>query len=257
MKHGFWLLNALLAWTMIFTSGSWAADCRISSNEARAAGSGQTYSTSFPATEEPLSEGGCWINGKTVGFDWADVLSSPGLAFGKDLPSHYADPTAVLTGTWDPDQEAEARIRVEKPLSGCCREVELRLRTTIAPHSITGYEIECSVSYTDPYLDIVRWNGPLNDFTYIGQEKTGCADGDVLKATALGDTVTVYRNSVKVLEAKDSQFSRGSPGIGFFDTTRGIWSKLGFSSSPTFGISSFSATDNMSFSPQVSEAAPR
>ena len=125
------------------------------------------------------------------------------MAFGKDLPTQYADPTAVLTGTWGPDQEAEARVRVEKPLSGCCREVELRLRTTVAPHSITGYEIMCSVASTDPYLTIARWNGPLNDFTYIGKAKIGCADGDVLKATVLGDTITAYRNSVEVLETKD------------------------------------------------------
>ena len=251
MNHRFWLLIALLAWTMIFSSGSWAGDCSTSSkatNGAKAAGSGQTYSTSFPTTEEPLSEGGCWINGKTMGLDWADVLTSPGLAFGKDLPSQYADPTAVLTGMWGSDQEAEAKIWVERPLSGCCREVELRLRTTIAPHLITGYEIMCSVAYTDPYLTIARWNGPLNDFTYIGRAKIGCADGDVLKAVALGDTITVYKNSVKVLEAKDSQFSSGgSPGIGFWDTTNSIWRKLGFRSSPTFGLSSFSATDQHQF----------
>ncbi len=251
MTNRFWLLTALLAWTMIFSSGSWAGDCRTTpkaTNDAKAAGSGQTYSTSFPAAEEPLSEGGCWINGKTAGLDWADVLASPGVAFGKDLPSQYADPTSVLTGMWGPDQEAEARIWVEKPQSGCCREVELRLRTTIAPHSITGYEIMCSVSYTDPYLTIARWNGPLSDFTYIGKDKTGCADKDILKVTALGDTITVYRNSVKVLEVKDSQFpSGGSPGIGFWDTTKSIWKRLGFRSSPTFGFSSFSATDTMSF----------
>ena len=150
-----WAPVALLAWAMIFSSAGRASDCRIlfdATSGAKAAGAGQSYSTSFPASEKPISEGGCWINGKTVGLDWADVQTSRGMAFGKDLPTQYADPTAVLRGTWGPDQEAEAKIRVEKPLSGCCREVELRLRTTIAPHSITGYEIMCSVASTDPYL---------------------------------------------------------------------------------------------------------
>jgi hypothetical protein len=197
MDYRFWLLMALLGWTMIFSNASWAGDCRASSkatSHAAAAGNGQTFSTSFSATEDPLSEGGCWIDGKTAGLDWANVLTSPGLAFGNDLPGQYADPTAVLTGVWGADQEAEAKIRVEKPLSGCCREVELRLRTTIAPHLITGYEVLCSVAYTYPYLSIVRWNGPLNDFTYIGRAKIGCADGDLLKAMALGDTITVLKN---------------------------------------------------------------
>jgi hypothetical protein len=250
MNHRFGLLAALLAWTMIVSRGSWAGDCGTSIfaiSGAKAAGIGQSYSTSFPASEKPLSERGCWINGKTVGLDWADVETSPGMAFGKDLPTQYADPTAVLSGTWGPDQEAEARIRVEKPMSGCCREVELRLRTTISPHSITGYEIMCSVASTDSYLTIARWNGPLNDFTYIGNAKIGCADGDVLKATILGDRITVYRNSVEVVETKDSQFpSGGSPGIGFWDTTNNIWRKMGFLSWQAFGFSSFSARDNIS-----------
>ncbi len=247
MKHRFGLLIAWLTGAMTFSSGGWAADCGASFDAVSGAKSaGHSYSNSFPASEKPLSEGGCWIDGKTVGLDWADVETSGGMAFGKDLPTQYADPTAALTGTWGPNQEAEARIRVEKPLSGCCREVELRLRTTIKPHATTGYEIMCSVASTDPYLNIARWNGPLNNFTYIGKAKIGCADGDVLKAAMVGDTITVYRNSVEVLKTKDSQFpGGGSPGIGFFDTTNNIWRKMGLRSWQAFGFSSFSARDNI------------
>jgi hypothetical protein len=261
VNYRFAVAIVFLAWTMIVGSGSWANHCGpfVATNTAKTADAAQNYSTSFPRSEKPLSEGGRWINGKTVGFDWADIETSGGMAFGKDLPSLYADPTAVLTGTWGPDQEAEARIRVEKPLSGCCREVELRLRTTIAPHSITGYEILCSVATTDPYLTIVRWNGPLNDFTYLGKAKIGCADGDVLKATVLGDTITVYWNSVDVLETKDRQFpSGGSPGIGFWDTTNSIWRKMGFVGWQAFGFSSFSAKDNTGVGHGISPAtSPR
>ena len=253
MKSRFWLLIALLSLTIIFSHNSWAGEaCRTSSiatNGAKAAGSGHTYSTLFPAIEEPISEGGCWINGKAVGLDWADVQTYPGLAFGTDLPSQYGDPTAVLEGTWGADQQAEANILVKKPLSGCCREVELRLRTTIQAHSITGYEILCSVAPSNPYLEIVRWNGPLNDFTYIGRTAITCSDGDVLKAVALGDTISVYRNLVKVLEARDGQFSSGSPGIGFYDTTNNLWRKLRYGGWLAFGFSAFSATDNPSFAP--------
>ena len=47
--------------------------------------------------------------------------------------------------------------------SSVFEEVELRLRTTITPHSITGYEVNCSVSTnsSNNYLQIVRWNGAL------------------------------------------------------------------------------------------------
>jgi hypothetical protein len=246
MSHRCGPLIVSLPCIIIFATGSWASDCRAftTTTGSKTGAVGQSYSTSFPASEKPISEGGCWINGKTVGLDWSDVETSGGLAFGKDLPTLYADPAAVLSGTWSPDQEAEAKIRVEKPLSGCCREVELHLRMTIAPHSITGYEILCSVAFTDPYLTIVRWNGPLNDFTYLAKAKLGCADGDVLKATMIGDTITVYRNSEKIIDTKDSKFpSGGSPGIGFWDTTNNIWRRMGLLSWQAFGFSSFSASD--------------
>ena len=36
----------------------------------------RTYSTTFPATEDPLSDGGQWIDGGTTGVDWHDVQTS-------------------------------------------------------------------------------------------------------------------------------------------------------------------------------------
>ena len=210
---------------------------------------GRSYSTSFPKAESPISENESWINGGTVGLDWADVRTRPGIAFGVDLPTQYADPTAVLAGTWGSDQQAEGKITVRKAFSDCCHEVELRLRTTIKPHAITGYEILCSVVVGNPYLEIVRWNGPLNDFTYIGRTKLSCGEGDTLKAVASGNRITVYRNGEKVLESEDDHFSNGSPGIGFYDTTRRIWAKLGFGTWQDFGFVNFSATDEAHVAP--------
>src|SRR5215469_13635132 len=37
------------------------------------------YTTNFPIAEDPISEGGKWINGKTIGLDWSDVATIPGL----------------------------------------------------------------------------------------------------------------------------------------------------------------------------------
>jgi hypothetical protein len=36
-----------------------------------------TYTTSFPVTENPISEGGKWISGRAVGLDWTDVRTTP------------------------------------------------------------------------------------------------------------------------------------------------------------------------------------
>ena len=189
-----------------------------------------SYSTSFPASENPISEGGAWINGGTTGLDWGNVATISGLAYGTSLKTKYADPTAVLTGTWASDQEAQGTVEINGSVGGGSHEVELRLRTTITAHSITGYEINANTNSSNPYITIVRWDGPLNSWTQLNSV-TGITvkNGDVLKATAVGSAVTVYLNGTQVLQATDSTYSTGSPGIGFYDDGDTNWTNFGFS----------------------------
>jgi hypothetical protein len=217
-------------------------DGGASEGQCNVAGS-RSYASTFPATEPRISEKGAWIDGKTEGIDWADVATLPGLAYGVNLPTQYADPTAVLGGEWGSNQQAEGKVRVETPMSTCCHEVELRLRTTITPHAITGYEINCSLVPGYPYLQIGRWNGPLNDFIGLGEARESCADGDVLKATAIGDVITAYKNGVQVLQVRDARYATGSPGMGFYHVSFG-WARLVSPGWRSFGFSSFAACDD-------------
>src|SRR5262249_40632366 len=211
------------------------------SNTASATTSGinGSYSTTFPLAENPISEGGSWTNGAT-GLGWANVQTTPRLSFGTGPVNTgtylYADPTAVLKGAWAQDQQVQATVKVlgvyGRP---CCKEVELRIRTTITGNSITGYELNCSVVPAGPYLTLVRWNGPLNNFTYIVRNATPCVNGDVLKLTAVGNTFTIYKNGVQVLQGTDATFQKGSPGVGFYDSVDNNWSG--------FGLSNFSASN--------------
>ena len=188
----------------------------------------RTYRTRFPLTEDPISESGKWLNGGVDGLDWTDVRTTKHMAFGTMpgdayYPYTYADSTAVLAGSWGRMQTVRATLAVPNPSSqyGVFEEVELRVRTTIAAHSITGYEINCSVNTRNLYAQVVRWNGPLASFTELDGTGTGCADGDVLTATVSGKnvaTITVYKNGEQILSVTDrsAPFITGSPGIGFF-----------------------------------------
>ncbi|HEX4038285.1 MAG TPA: hypothetical protein VHX37_09525 [Acidobacteriaceae bacterium] len=191
------------------------------------------YSTSFTATENPICENagsGCvWVNGGTTGISWGNIQTTPGLAFGVSQPSEYGDPTAILQGTWDPDQTAQATVHVGSTPSACCHEVELRLRVIVTPQSITGYEINCSLEPTEPYLQIVRWDGAVGKFTYVGAISDSCANGDVLKASISGSTITVYKNGKEELTGTDSAYTTGDPGMSFYDDTDTQWSNFGFS----------------------------
>jgi len=215
-----------------------------------------TYKTTFPIAENPLSEGGNWIEGHAAGASlWGNVQTTSGFAYGVDEPTKYGDPTAILAGAWGAEQTVTATVKIYKtPTHGCCHEVELRLRTTISSNSITGYEAYCSVMPDMQYCHIARWNGPNG--SYWNFEKNSIAmylvDGDVIKATVTGINpviITLYRNNVPIEQAFDTgaagggfgaygPWTSGNPGIGFFNNHEINWKD--------FGLSSFSVTDDES-----------
>jgi hypothetical protein len=99
-------------------------------------------------TENPISENGMWINGGTTGLDWHDLSTTPGLAIGHQSGSSYTDGTALLTGSWPPDQTAEALVHAKNPNDSCYQEVELRLRSALSAHTCTGYEVSFKATKT-------------------------------------------------------------------------------------------------------------
>src|SRR2546428_4389000 len=70
------------------------------------AGTHGPYTTNFSRAENPISEGGRWLNGQTDGLDWTDVRTTPGFAFGTEIggkrpaPPIYHDSTGLLKGNW-------------------------------------------------------------------------------------------------------------------------------------------------------------
>jgi hypothetical protein len=176
-----------------------------------------SYATTFSATENPLSESGAWINGGTVGQDWQNVRTSGGHAYATATSAGYDDCIAHLSG-FPANHFAEATVHVAAGYDAKdSHEIELLLRFQITAHSARGYEINCG--WNGAYSQIVRWNGPLNDFTYLTPSGPGfgaLAEGDVIRATAVGSTITVYKNGAQVMQATDATWADGDPGVGFF-----------------------------------------
>lgn len=203
---------------------------------------GRSYRTSFELDENPISQGAMWLNGKKDGIDWADVITRNGLAYGAVTrmavaerrieqgnldPSSaqgapegdYDDPTAVLTGTWGRNQHASGKVFSRNPTDEYFQEVEIRLRSAIAPHLCTGYEVFWRCLKTESgYAEIVRWNGKVGDFTSLKKlvgPQYGVEHGDVVEATIRGNVLKGFINGVEVISATDDVFESGSPGIGF------------------------------------------
>lgn len=201
----------------------------------------RAYDTAFDVDENPISEGGRWINGRTDGIDWIDVVVDTGVAYGAvsrngveerraeqgnlNEDEHaapegdYDDPTAVLTGDWGADQHATGIVFSQNPTEDYFQEVQLRLRHTLVARHCTGYEVfwRCLKSEA-AYCEIVRWNGLVGDFTSIARgvgSDVGVTNGDVVEAIIVGDEIKGYINGVEVISARDDAISAGSPGIGF------------------------------------------
>lgn len=210
----------------------------------------QSYQTNFPATENPISESGRWRNGGAQGIDWGNVQTSGGQAHGTVISGAppFNDSTAVLTGAWGPNQYAKSTVRINSADASSQQEIELRTNTTIIAHSITGYEFDVNVKNGQAYLVIVRWNGPLNNFTFC-VNGGGCTsssptvvnipaiNGDVFEANTIGSKHTLYKNGVSVFSTTDGTYTGGSPGIGFWQTGGTTGNLL------DFGLTNFSASD--------------
>jgi hypothetical protein len=181
----------------------------------------QTYTTTFAGTENPLSEGGRWSNN---GLDWTTIRKGHGLAYSTQSGIEagkfkFKDSYAVLSG-FPPDQEAWGEVHMSKPSSTYCQELEILLRFTSSPHHTTGYE--CFARCIDDgssYVEIVRWDGPVGKFTYLARMHGagyGLKNGDTLKASIIGNVITVSINGVKKAQVTDNTFKTGNPGIGEF-----------------------------------------
>ena len=202
---------------------------------------GSTYTTNFPLTENPISEGGHWTSGGVYKSNGGagNISTTHGFAQGTPHGTQSGgDPVAALTGTWGPSQTAQATVYAPGPI-GTGPEVEVHLHKTITPTSNLGYEILHSItgSGSGDYMLIVKGitTPPYYKilFTNVGP-RYSVKTGDVVKATIAGNVIISYKNGVQDGQVTDPNLTTGgSPGFGFNGgTTNG-----------TYGISSFSASD--------------
>lgn len=195
------------------------------------------FSTTFPATENPISQGGIWTIGTEQagagasgpqttggspgycyapaadGIDYAATLQSLGISTTK----HYAQVTIKRTGGYTaPDTQ----------------EVELLIGATLGSGVAAAYEM--ALWFAGSTLQPVRWNATPGSFDVgVFTDLTSSAglpgwpgslvDGDVVRAefdsTSGSPVITVYVNGtarIKMSDTTAGKITSGSPGFGFF-----------------------------------------
>jgi hypothetical protein len=206
-----------------------ATDVRVPPSDASGT---VAYSTDFDLTESRISEGGRWHRD---GLDWTAIETFGGLAAGTQAlgvarsgPGVYNDSYAYLTG-FPASQQASAVVHLASGVdTGCTHEVEILLRWADAAHTARGYE--CNLAYNGGYAEVVRWNGPVGDYTYVAPQGSGgpgaVHDGDVFTAQIVGNVITTALNGrmlqrVDVTSVGGPVWSDGNPGIGMWRGTNG------------------------------------
>lgn len=176
-----------------------------------------SYNTEFDLTESPLFEDSHWHR---QGLDWTSVVSSNGMAYGTQTGSGGYDDSYAYLVNFTPDHTASGTVHIDPAIDvGTTHEVEILLRWADTEHTARGYE--CNFAYNGQYADIVRWNGPKGDFTYLLPTLSitipgGLHEGDNVGASIIGTTITTYLNGVPLASVNDSMFTNGNPGIGFW-----------------------------------------
>jgi hypothetical protein len=131
----------------------------------------------------------------------------------------YDDPTAVLTGTWGPNQYGRARVFTKNQTDRYFQEVQIRLRHNMSAKFCSGYEVFWRCLDTEAgYAEIVRWNGPVGGWNSLAKlvgKQYGIKDGDIIEASIVGNVITGYLNGVKSISIVDDKIKTGAPGIGF------------------------------------------
>lgn len=193
------------------------------------------FTTGFPSTENPISQGGIWTNGSVNGVNTA-VQTTSGLAFATQVPGSappFTDSAAALSG-FHANQWAQGTVHNS---SANLREVELLLHVTFASGLSQAYEVDITTNFG---LGIVRWDGTPGTFTILtsGISDGACtANGAVDRAQIVAGVITVICAGTQIAQVTDMTYATGNPGIGFYaDTNNGAPS-----ANNTFGWSSFQA----------------
>lgn len=179
------------------------------------------YTTTFPATENPISENGNWNTNVPASWTTAvdTVGGSPGHAQGENS-SASNDSIAMLNGPWGPNHTVT--ITVNGNPSGAAEvEAHLRMSFDVPGNNVFTYEIDVVPSLTTIF--VVRWNGPQGNVTTITQANgVTISDGDIIVASISGPAnavkIVVTQNGATLIDGSTldtAGYATGNPGMGF------------------------------------------
>lgn len=209
------------------------------------------FSTTFSATENPISESGIWQRGASEGVNWLDPKTASGHAtadLASDAGNSNATGAPASTGRYDDSLahlktsfrtfNADQFVQVVAYKAAAYspagqHEAEMLLRFAITANNARGYEVLVGHAGN---MALVRWNGARGDYTALFEAGSigALVDGDVMRAEITGQNaacrIRVYKNGAEltgngspfdVNVAGGTVWNSGQPGLGFWPVDTG------------------------------------
>lgn len=194
----------------------------------------------FGADENPISQSGRWICGKTLGSSWQDLKILNNRLYGTQAGNNagttggpYDDATGLIVHpsgkAWPADQDVIGTVGISDTGTAgpTYRELEIRLRSSLVAGICAGYELlwRCTQDGSQ-YMQIVRWNGARDSFDVLKDavSPAGILTGYQIRGNITGTLITAYQRANSGLgwttvttydTANDSpRFKSGAPGAG-------------------------------------------
>lgn len=206
------------------------------------------FSTSFPATENPISQGGIWIARDPNQTKIQTVSGSGAFGTGAGIsPNVFDDSQANIAGFGN-DYEIEAVVfKLSGGANWRFQEVELLCRwtdnlpqipTSFGPSTSNGYE--WNVAYNGEYQNVGRWKFAAIDSTAPDFVP---ADGDLMRMRVQGQRIQCFWNNVQKIDVTDNdptlKITTGNPGMGMYISPDGAG---GTPANTNFGFKSIKIT---------------
>lgn len=180
-----------------------------------------SYSTGFGADENPISEGGAWGKASNA---WKSIRTSGGnaLAAAYSNQTGHTDDAYAYLQNWagGNDYEITATINYAGISAG---ETEILLRVSDSSSTVTCFEL---LHNTGGGWNIVRWNGALDDYTFLLSGVSGFGgDGVQAKARIVGNLISIWDRAapgdawtqrVDQFDTTANAIASGKPGMGIY-----------------------------------------
>lgn len=186
-----------------------------------------SFTTSFPATENPISQGGIWTRGLAEGLSWTNPAtglasdSTTHVAYGARVSSNAFDDAIAHLSLYSADHWCQGTIYNDGSVTGL-PEVELLIRWAITANNARGYEVDI---LSDGRCIPVRWNGALSNFTLGSTFTTNASmlNNAVWRAQIVGNILSCTCNGNPVFSiditshfGAGAVWSSGNPGMGYY-----------------------------------------